>query len=273
MILEKLNIQVETSLPYATATMYLLDASHEFMTNERPLIIVCPGGAYAVTSDREAEMVALQFNAMGYHAAVVRYSCQPARFPTALLEVGNVVRQARENSEKWHIDPNKIAIIGFSAGGHLTCSYCCLWNESWVAEALGTSTEMLKPNGMLLGYPVITSGEYTHEGSIQNLLGERCEEMRDSLSLEKRVTEAVPPAFIWHTWEDGSVPVQNSLMLVTAMTEKKIPAELHVFRHGAHGLGLANWITQSASGSCVDDAAAQWIPLLNTWLEDWRKND
>ena len=273
MILEKLNIQVEGSLPTAHATMYLLDHSKEILTDKRPLIIVCPGGAYAFTSDREAEMVALQFNAMGYHAAVVRYSVAPARFPTALLEIGNVVRQARENSENWHIDPNKIAVIGFSAGGHLTCSYCCFWNQPWVAEKLGTTTEQLRPNAMLLGYPVITSGEWAHHGSIINLLGDDYEAKKDSMSLENCITDAVPPTFVWHTWEDGSVPVQNSLMLVSSLTAQKIPAELHVFRHGVHGLGLANWITQSSSGSCVEPTAAQWMPLLHTWLEDWRLND
>lgn len=273
MTLEKLSIQVEGSQPYAQVSLYLIDASTEFLNNERPLIVVCPGGAYAFTSDREAEVVALQFNAMGYHAAVLRYSVEPARFPTALLEVGSVIRLARENSEKWHIDPDRIAVVGFSAGGHLACSYCCLWHESWVAEKLGATSEQLKPNGMILGYPVITSGKWAHHGSFHNLLGDAYEARKDSLSLENCITDAVPPAFVWHTWEDGSVPVQNSLMLVSALTEKKIPAEFHMFRHGCHGLGLANWITQSKSGACVEPAAAQWTPLVHTWLEDWRKHD
>lgn len=273
MDLRKLNVQVEGSQPHVQATLYLIDPSPELKTNDRPLIVICPGGAYAFTSDREAELVALQFSAMGYHAAVLRYSVAPARFPTALLELGSLIRQARDNSAQWHIDPNKIAVVGFSAGGHLACSYCCLWQESWIAETLGTTTEQLRPNGMILGYPVITSGQWAHHGSIMNLLGDDYDARKDEFALENRVTDAVPPAFIWHTWEDGSVPVQNSLMFVSAMTEKKIPVEYHIFRHGGHGLSLANWVTQGAGGGDLAPAATQWMPLVHTWLEDWRLND
>ncbi|MBQ8653809.1 MAG: alpha/beta hydrolase [Clostridia bacterium] len=273
MTLEKINVLTEGSQPYANATLYLIDASDEFMTNVRPLIIVCPGGGYGFTSDREAEVVALQFNAMGYHAAVLRYSVAPARFPTALLEVGQVVLQARANSEKWHIDPDRIAVVGFSAGGHLACSYGCLWSQKWVAEKLNAETEQLRPNGMILGYPVITSGEKAHHGSFHNLLGDEYDAKKAAVSLENCISEDVPPAFIWHTWEDGAVPVENSILLASALAEKKIPAELHIFQHGQHGLGLANWVTQSRSGACVEPPAQQWIPLVRTWLEGWRKHD
>lgn len=273
MIYKQLNVSVKGSMPDLKATAYLMEHSPELATNVRPLIIVCPGGGYSFTSDREADPIALQFNAMGYHAAILRYSVSPVRFPTALLELGSLIRQIRENSEAWHVDPDRIAVIGFSAGGHLACSYCCLWNEPWVAEALGVSAGLLRPNGMILGYPVITSGAKAHQGSFISLLGDEYEARKEELSLEKRITDAVPPAFVWHTWEDPAVPVENSLLLVSAMTEKRIPVEFHMFQHGQHGLSLGNWVTRNPSGDCVEPTIAPWIPLLNTWLDGWRQHD
>ena len=271
MLIKELNVAVQGSQPYLKASVYLHELDETFTFPTRPLIIVCPGGGYRFTSAREADPIALQFNAMGYHAAILRYSVSPgAHFPTALLELGNLLSQIRSHSEEWHVDPDRIAVIGFSAGGHLACSYCCLWNEPWVAETLGVPTEQLRPNGMLLSYPVITSGEKAHQGSFQELLGDEYEARKDELSLEHRVTEAVPPAFIWHTWEDGSVPVENSLLLVSALAAKKIPCEFHVFQHGGHGLSLANWTVNNFTD---DLPCAQWIPLLHTWLERWRKHD
>ena len=273
MLLKTLDVHVKGSQPYASATLYLYEASRELMTNVRPLIIVCPGGGYAYTSDREDDPIAMQFTAMGYHTAVLRYSVEPARFPTALEEVGSLIRQAREHSEAWRIDPERIAVVGFSAGGHLACSYCALWRESWVAEDLHTTPDMLRPNGMILGYPVITSGPRAHHDSFRCLLGDRYEEKKADLSLENCVTDAMPPAFVWHTQADPVVPVQNSLMLVSAMTDKHIPVEFHMFRNGQHGLSLANWVTQAASGACIEPPVTQWIPLVRTWLENWRKHD
>lgn len=268
MIFHQLNVTNPSSQPYVKASVYLYEAHASLHTNVRPMILVCPGGGYTMTSDREADMVAMQFNAMGYHSAVLHYSVAPARFPTALLEVASFVRQLRENSKEWNIDPDRIAVVGFSAGGHLACSYCCLWNEPWVAQALGCDSELLRPNGMILGYPVITSGEFAHHGSFHNLLGEEYEAKKEALSLENRITDAVPTAFIWHTWEDGSVPVQNSLMLVSQLTAQKIPCEFHMFQPGGHGLSLSNWITNT-----VVEAPQQWIPLVHTWLEAWRQHE
>ncbi|MGN0778056.1 MAG: alpha/beta hydrolase [Aristaeellaceae bacterium] len=273
MLVKHLDVRVKGSQDSVPATVYLYEPSQELMTNVRPLIVVCPGGGYCYTSDREADPIAMQFVAMGYHAAVLRYSVAPARFPTALEELGSLIRQARENSAAWQIDPERIAVVGFSAGGHLVCSYCALWREPWVAQDLNTTADMLRPNGMILGYPVISSGPWAHHDSFQCLLGERYEAMKDELSMEKRVSDALPPAFIWHTQADPVVPVQNSLMLVAAMTDKHIPVEFHMFQNGRHGLALANWVTQASIGAGVEPPAAQWIPLLTTWLDNWRKKD
>ena len=130
----KQEIQVAESLEYARLTTYLLDITPKFAVQERPLVLVCPGGGYHFTSEREAEIVAMQFNAMGYHSAVLDYSCAPAQFPTALLELSKSVAYLRAHAKEWCIDPDKIAVLGFSAGGHLAASLGVFWNTEWFAR-------------------------------------------------------------------------------------------------------------------------------------------
>ena len=268
MIFEKINVSCEGSQEYAALYTYILDGSPEIAIKERPMVIVCPGGGYGMTSDREAEIVAMQFLAMGYHASVLRYSVAPAVFPTANLELGKAILTLRSKASEWNIDKNKIVALGFSAGGHMVASYCMFWNREYMAERLGCETEMLRPNGMLLGYPVITSGEYAHRGSIENLLADKYEEKKDDVSLEFQVSDAVPRTFVWHTFEDQAVPLQNSLKLVNALVEKKIPVEYHIFEKGAHGLGLANRLSQDKSGFGIEPVCECWIELAHRWLEN-----
>lgn len=267
MLHEKIDIKCEGSEKNAALYTYILDASNEMRMNLRPIIIVCPGGGYAYTSDREAEIVAMQFVAMGYHAAVLRYSTAPAVYPTALLELGKTILTIRQNVEKWHVDTNKIVPIGFSAGGHLVASYCMFWQKEFVSKALDTESNKLKPNGMMLGYPVITAGEYAHHDSFHNLLQEKYEEKKQEVSLEYQVTEVVPRTFIWHTSEDSCVPVQNSILLVSALLEKKISTEFHMFEKGDHGLSLANKLTQNPDGFGEEANCQCWIELAHRWLE------
>ncbi len=266
---EKFDIKNENSQDYAALYVYLLDHTQEISIDRRPMVIVCPGGGYAFLSDREAEMIAVKFLSFGYHAAVLRYSVAPARFPTALLELGRSVALVRKHAEEWHVHPDQIVVNGFSAGGHMAASFCMFWSENWVAEALGVEKEALRPNAMILGYPVITSGPYAHKGSFQCLLGEEYEEKKGALSLENCVNENTPRAFVWHTFEDGSVPVQNSIMLVEALAKHHIPTEFHLFEKGGHGLALANRLTQSRNGSTIKLDAEEWIELAHRWMEGW----
>lgn len=271
-------LQVEGSQPYARLVTYIQDDTDALAVRQRPLVLLCPGGGYGRTSDREAESVALQFLAMGYHAAVLRYSCAPSRYPTALLELAASVRLIRENEERWHVSPGKIVIQGCSAGGHLAACYCMFWKQDWLRERIGLGQadgELLRPAGMLLCYPVITSGEFAHRGSFENLLGyvgETLEtgpsgELLQLLSLENQVNEDVPPVFIWHTYTDQSVPVENSLLLVGALRRAGIPTEFHMYPRGAHGLALATSLTQTSDGRCVQPECASWLALARTWLE------
>lgn len=268
MIYRVMDIKAETYKEPAKLYLYLLDKSPELgMGDKRPLIFICPGGGYAMTSDREAEMIAMQFLAAGFHAAVLRYSVAPARYPTALLQVASSFKFLRENAEELHIDPDKIVIEGASAGGHLAASYSVFWKKkSFLAEALGTTAEMLKPNGLMLSYPVITSGEKSHHDSMRNLLGDRYEELVEEMSLENQVDENTPPTFLWHTAEDNAVPVENSVLFFSALHAHNIPAELHIYPFGPHGLGLANELTASPDGYGIQKECQTWVELAKTWM-------
>lgn len=268
MICKEYPIQVEGSTKQAVLTTYLISHSEQVRTQKRPLIIICPGGGYSFVSDREAEMFALQWTAYGYHAAVLRYSVAPATYPTALLELATVVKMMKEHADEWHIAADKILIEGSSAGGHLVASYGMFWNGPFLAGKLGVPSEMLRPAGMILNYPVITSGEYAHRDSFLQLLAENYEEMKDEMSLEHQVNADTPPAFIWHTNEDKSVPAENSLLLALAMRKKNIPVELHLYAKGGHGLGLADERTAGREGSQIEPECQSWMALANTWMKE-----
>lgn len=263
-------IQAEGSLPETKLITYIQDHYDEVAVKTRPLVLVCPGGAYAYTSPREGEALAMQFLAMGYHAAVLKYSCAPAVYPTALTELASSILLIRRNAREWHVDPDSIIVLGCSAGGHLAASMGVFWEEKFLRDAVGLLEEerrLLRPDGMILCYPVITSGGFAHRGSITNLLGEREAQLSEKMSLERQVSETTPPAFIWHTFTDGSVPVENSLLFVSALRKAGVPTEFHMYPCGGHGLSLANRLTESAGGNAVQEECTSWISLVHTWLE------
>lgn len=245
---------------YADLALFLFPASESLPHRaEKPLVLVCPGGAYSYCSDREAEPIAAKYLAAGFHAAVLRYHCAPAVFPTALLELAWSVKTIRKFAKQWHVNPDAVFVCGFSAGGHLAASLGTLWNETFLQKALGNGEWM--PNGQILGYPVITMGEYTHQGSRENLIGGRMsDEMTHLLSLEERVDEHTVPTFLWHTAEDGAVPVQNSLMYAAALASHHVPFELHVFEKGAHGLSTCEDITSDLGNETVPDNQS-WVDM------------
>lgn len=271
MICETIQLQMEGSLESSHMRTYMIEDSSEFRIKRRPVVIVCPGGGYCFLSDREGEMLALQYNAMGCHAVVLQYSVAPATYPTALLEMAYVVRTLREKAEQWHVDIDRIIVEGSSAGGHLAASYGMFWKESIITEKLLTPSadpEILRPNGMILNYPVITSGEFAHKESFQMLLGARHEELFEKMSLENQVNGDTPPTFIWHTFEDGCVPVENSLLLVSALRKKNIPTEFHMYPKGGHGLSLANELTVTPEGNEIEPCCQSWIALVKTWIQN-----
>ncbi|MGI6744615.1 MAG: Acetylxylan esterase precursor [Firmicutes bacterium ADurb.Bin300] len=245
---------------------YVLDTGYDGGEKvNRPAVVICPGGGYAGTSDREAEPIAIRFNSLGFHAFVVRYTTGfPMRFPGALLECGKAIAMVRRRAEEWHIDPDKIIICGFSAGGHLAGSAGVFWNKEFVTKPLNIQHQENKPNGMILCYPVITSNEYAHHASIHNLLGEHYDEQKEFVSLEKQVSKDTPAAFLWHTYNDDAVPIENTLLMATALRAQKIPCEVHIFPKGRHGLALSAEETGGGQAeiACWPDMAARWIKAL-----------
>ena len=268
MIHEIYKMNCPGSLEYARFEVFIQEPAQELAVKKRPMIIICPGGAYAYTSPREAEPVAYKLMAEGYNCGILYYSCAPAKYPVALTEAASCFRIVRKNAAAWKVDKNAVLIMGFSAGGHLAASYACYWNDPKIAEAIGLkgSSETLRPNGQILGYPVISSGKYAHTGSIDNLCGDN-RALRRKMSLEKAVNKDTPQAFVWHTFTDGTVPVENSLLYVTALRENNIPAELHIYSQGGHGLSLANSLSLSGYGNEDYPDITTWMMLCTNWLK------
>ncbi len=271
---QEFDVKGVGSSAHVRLVTYLLDLDASFETQVRPLVVVCPGGGYQHLSNREAEIIAMQFNAMGYHAAVLYYSLAPtAVFPAALQELARSVALLRDHAKEWNVDPEHIAVMGFSAGAHVAGSLGVFWNRTeFLPKELAADPAKAKPDAMILCYPVITSGPHAHRASFDNLLGDQKDDPKllELVSLDKQVTSDAPQAFIWHTTDDQAVPVQNSLLMTNALVEAGVPVEYHLYRSGTHGLGLADWRTKSGTGNEVSVYAQSWIPLLNTWLEQWR---
>ena len=243
-------MQMDLPTQGARLYTYFLDSSPELRNSgRRPAVIVCPGGAYQFNSDREAEPIALAFCAQGVHACVLRYPCAPARFPTALCALAQAVAWVREHAEEYHVDPDRILVCGFSAGGHLAASLGVFWHQPFLAQASGVSADRCRPNGMILCYPVITSGKYANRESFRALLGiDPDERDLEYMSLEKHVTEDTPPCFLWQTATDASVPVENSYLFAGACRKAGVPFAHHVFSDGIHGMSVATeeWLDKES---------------------------
>lgn len=267
MIHEMAEIKVKGYEGTAGLYTYILDNFPEMgMERKRPIVLICPGGGYGRTSNREAEAVVMQFLAAGFHGAVLHYSVSPVVYPTALLQLAESVAYLRENKERFHIDGDKIMVLGFSAGGHLAASLGVFWERDMLKDSLGKESFLFRPDGLLLCYPVITAGVDCHVESFQRLLGDRYEELHQEVSLEKQVSAHTPPAFLWHTATDDTVPVENSLLFFQALHSFGIPAELHIYPAGGHGLSLANQETSDTQGYGVQAECQSWMGLAVDWI-------
>ncbi len=239
---------------------------------KKPALIICPGGGYDYCSVREAEPVALRFVSYGIVSFVLEYSCVQKPFPINLLELAAAVKYVRENAEKFDVDPGRIYVCGFSAGGHLAGSLAVHWNKPFAYEPFGAAPDEIKPDGAVLCYPVITSGEKRHDGSIRNLIGDApSDEARRLVSLEKQVDGDTVPAFIWCTADDGTVPAANTLMFASALSENGIPFACHIFPEGVHGLAMCDDSTANYDGH-INPECAEWARLAVEWIKKGKKN-
>lgn len=271
---------VELQLPYdkmqtvkpktnAELICYLLDEEprKNTMMQKRPAVVVCPGGGYFFVSPGEGEPIALKYAAAGFHVFVLKYSVDPTGWPAQAAEASAAVAYVRSMADVYGIDTSKVFICGFSAGGHLAASLCLYWNHELIRSLSGVKDRENRPDGMILGYPVI-SGEdgVTHDDTRRTFVG-GIEENKRLFSLEENVHEDVPPAFIWHTYTDAAVPVQNSLRFAEALLEKGVSCELHIYPEGRHGLSLANYIVAGDEEGKVP-AVEGWMDMSIRWILD-----
>ena len=251
-------------------TCYELAVTPEIsLERKSPAILVMPGGGYQGVSDREAEPVALTYTAAGYHAFVLRYSTAPARFPTQLREAAMAMIYIRENADALHVRPDRVAALGFSAGGHLCACLGTLFDDDSL-DIFGEKKKQVRPDAAVYVYPVITSGEYAHRGSFRNLCGEDTALMA-ALSLETRVTAVSPPAFLFATSTDSCVPVMNSLKMAEAYAAHGVPFSLYIAEKGCHGLSLGT-VTGNPVGTSLLTEMSQdyvlWQKLSLDWLTE-----
>lgn len=236
--------------------------SMEWRRRKIPAIVICPGGGYEFISAREGVPVAKEYVAAGYHVFILSYSVKAdAENFQPLCQLAATVAHIRKHAEEWLIDENKIAVCGFSAGGHLAASLGTLFNEEKFLS-VWKRTEDIRPNAMILGYPVILADEYGHEGSLRQVSGrDKGTEGYHWFGLDKHVDETTPPAFIWHTAADALVPVENSLYFAAALSAAKVPFELHVFPEGEHGMSVC-----SAEIGAEKPYNGRWVEWSIAWL-------
>ena len=230
------------------------------MSTNTPAMIVCPGGGYvSLASNHEGRQVASYLNSLGIAAFVLRSRLGPRyHHPIELGDAQRAIRTLRSHGSEWRIDPARIGIMGFSAGGHLAMSASTLFDTGNPNALDPIDRAGSRPDFTVLGYPVISMTEpWTHQGSRDNLLGANPDpELARSLSGELAVTKQTPPTFLFHTTADTAVPAENSVYYYLALRKAGIPAEMHIFEKGPHGVGLAN----------DDPALSEWSKLLANWL-------
>jgi len=226
----------------------------------RPAVVICPGGGYAhLAIDHEGRAVAEWFNGLGVAAFVLKYRLGPRyHYPVELLDAQRALRYVRANASIYNLDPDKIGIMGFSAGGHLAAMVATHFDAGNASSPDPIDRVSSRPDFLVLAYPVISCSEpFSHAGSCRNLLGDNPEpKLAEIVSNEKQVTAQTPPTFIFSTTDDQTVPIENSVTFYRALRQAGVPAELHIYEHGRHGVGLAP----------DNPALSTWPKLLEMWL-------
>jgi acetyl esterase/lipase len=223
-------------------------------------VVVCPGGGYGgLATGHEGDAVAKWFNERGVSAFVLKYRLSPYRHPVPMLDVQRAIRLVRSKAAEWKLDPGKIGVMGFSAGGHLASTAATHFDAGHSDAKDPVDQVSCRPDFAILCYPVISfTTEYVHAGSRKNLLGDNPDpELVKSLSNELQVTDQTPPTFLFHTNEDRGVPPENSVLFYQALRKAKVPVEMHLYEKGSHGVGLAP----------NDPVLSAWPSQLHGWLQ------
>lgn len=276
-----------------TLTTYLISDSREMLKGKyRPAVLICPGGAYFSCSDREGEPVALAFAAMGYHAFVLRYSVygedafangfkdmkvkKECQHPMPMREIGHAMMIIKEHHKEWYVDPDRVAICGFSAGGHNCAMYAVNWHREVITKYFNKDKEIFRPAACILGYCLSdymymknnNTDKAFFDASNTAFLGtpDPTDEMLEMVSPDRHVDENTPPVFLWATAEDDLVPVQHSIRMAHALADHKVPFEMHIFEKGPHGLSLGTQACAESQSQIYEDAS-KWISLADAWLK------
>lgn len=251
------NIRCINNVHYPTITVYLPKAEKATGCG----VVICPGGGYWVLAAKhEGRDIAKWFNSIGVAAFVLKYRLPPEyRHPIPMQDAQRAIRMVRCNGAKWGVKPDRIGVMGFSAGGHLASTVTTHFDAGDPSATDAVQRQSCRPSFAVLCYPVICfSKDYCHSGSRSNLLGESLPaDLKQNLSNDLQVTPRTPPTFLFHSEDDGAVDPRNSIDFYLACQQNKVPAELHIFPSGGHGYGLG------AKGT----SQSQWPALLRKWLE------
>lgn len=292
------TLQLYENRPDGTLTTYVWDDSPELLNGKkRPGILVCPGGAYLSCSDREAEPVALRFAALGYHAFVLRYSTyfngEAPAFPLPvdmpvnpnsvhpgpMRDIGKAFLTIRLHADEWLVDMDKIAVCGFSAGGHNCAMYSVYWQDPILSDFFAEPPAVFRPAATILAYALcdyrLMFGEIkdpfaqqlSNAASIAFMgTPSPSAELLEVVSPALHVTKDTPPTFLWATASDELVPVENTTRMATALAQAGVPFEAHIFEQGSHGLSLADQ-TSTRFTTWLNEDVEKWVSLADAWLK------
>lgn len=274
----------------AYAKYFLQDVTPEIDAGRiYPTIIICPGGGYLFTSAREEEVVAYQFLARGFHAIVLNYATEGllayqgnvedfpkepiSQFPKPLVELAQVVSSVYENAVKWAVNTEYIVVGGFSAGGNLAAQLGVHWHENWLEHLTQKPKALYRPTHLLLCYPALemTNNKTPLNVMLYAMTGKTKASSEELFKINpiEHITSLTPPSFVWHTREDMTVPVTDSIKYVSALEQHQVEYELHIFSKGKHGLSLADSRTGKQQNN-INAQVSRWIDLFIEWLQPYK---